>query len=169
MLIGFDASRAFVGEATGTENYSLNLLRALAKIDRKNRYRVYLRSTLGGYGDETRIVRGLRRTSPLNETPNNPSDLTGQAGIVTDKRFTNDWPQNFEFKVIRPRRLWTQVGLALETWRNPVDILFVPAHTLPVLRRRALWVPSVPRVSKAKLQEDRAHGTRDTLGARDTR
>lgn len=43
MLIGFDASRAFVGEATGTENYSLNLLRALAKIDRENRYRVYLR------------------------------------------------------------------------------------------------------------------------------
>ena len=44
MLIGFDASRAFVNEATGTENYSLNLLRALAKIDRKNRYRVYVRS-----------------------------------------------------------------------------------------------------------------------------
>ena len=43
MLIGFDASRAFASEATGTENYSLNLLRSLAKIDRKNRYRVYLR------------------------------------------------------------------------------------------------------------------------------
>ena len=63
MLIGFDASRAFASEATGTENYSLNLLKALAKVDRKNKYRVYLRSTLGGYGDEARIVRGLRQSS----------------------------------------------------------------------------------------------------------
>ena len=143
-LIGFDASRAFVNEATGTENYSLNLLRALAKIDKKNRYRVYLRSQSGK--SKWKVKNSLY-------TPDFDSRLL----------------PNFEFKVIRPYRFWTQVGLALETWRNPVDLLFVPAHTLPILRRRALWVPSVPRVSKAKLQEDRAHGTRDTLGVRDTR
>ena len=45
MLVGFDASRAFVREATGTENYSLNLLKALAKIDQKNKYRVYVRES----------------------------------------------------------------------------------------------------------------------------
>ncbi|MEK9147033.1 MAG: glycosyltransferase family 1 protein [Patescibacteria group bacterium] len=98
MLIGFDASRAFVFEATGTENYSLNLLHALAEVDRKNQYRVYLR------GQSSRALT------------------------------MNNWPRNFEFKVIRPNRLWTQVGLALETWREPVDLLFVPAHTLPVFR-----------------------------------
>lgn len=32
-------------------------------------------------------------------------------------------------------RLWTQVGLAKEVLFNPPDVLFVPAHTLPVIRR----------------------------------
>ena len=35
MRIGFDGSRAFVSEATGTENYSLNLLKSLAEIEHK--------------------------------------------------------------------------------------------------------------------------------------
>ena len=127
MLIGYDASRAFAADASGTENYSLELLKALAKVDRKNRYRIYLRGTLGGYGHEARNVRRLRKTLPLNKT-----------GIVTGKRFTKSWPANFEFVRIHPSWLWTQIGLALETWRNPVDVLFVPAHTLPVLRRRIM-------------------------------
>jgi len=106
MLIGFDASRVFVGQATGTENYSLNLLRALSKIDWKNRYRVYLRESQSGKSkwEDFRL------------------------------------PNNFELKIIRPRRFWTQVGLALETWRNPVDLLFIPAHTLPILRRRRIGI-----------------------------
>src|SRR3989344_9190031 len=115
MLIGFDASRAFASEATGTENYSRNLLRALAKIDRKNRYRVYLRGSSQFMVDSSQINKTVNR-EPIT------------------KNFI--WPANFEFKVIRPYRLWTQVGLALETWRNPVDLLFVPAHTLPIFRRR---------------------------------
>jgi glycosyltransferase involved in cell wall biosynthesis len=31
--------------------------------------------------------------------------------------------------------LWTQVGLALRTWTDRLDVLWIPAHTLPVLRR----------------------------------
>lgn len=102
MLIGFDASRAFTGQNTGTENYSLNLLKALAKVDRKNHYRVYLRS-----------ISDLSALSDLRDLKSKP---------------------NFEFKIVRPNRLWTQIGLALETWKAPVDVLFVPAHTLPILR-----------------------------------
>lgn len=98
MKIGFDASRAFIAEATGTENYSKNLLLSLAMIDHKNQYRVYLRNR-----DQAK-VEGLKL------------------------------PANFEFVNIRPGRLWTQFGLALETWKNPIDVLFVPAHTLPVFK-----------------------------------
>ena len=112
MLIGFDASRAFVWEATGTENYSFNLLCSLAKIDRRNKYRVYLRESQSGKS-------GVK------------------AGLYT-RDFDFKLPNNFELKIIRPRRLWTQIGLALETWRNPVDVLFVPAHTLPILRKRKI-------------------------------
>src|SRR2546429_7768069 len=32
-------------------------------------------------------------------------------------------------------RLWTQVGLAGEVLIHPPDVLFVPAHTIPVVRR----------------------------------
>lgn len=99
MIIGFDGSRAFQKDRTGTENYSYRLLKALAKIDRKNQYAVYIRPGV-------------------------------KAG--------NGWPGNFAFKVIPWPRFWTQGGLALQTLKDPLDVLFVPAHTLPVIRRPGL-------------------------------
>ncbi|MBI2019525.1 glycosyltransferase family 4 protein [Candidatus Daviesbacteria bacterium] len=98
MTIGFDGSRAFVSGRTGTENYSYQLLKALAQIDQKNQYIVYLRS--GGQ--------------------------------------TEKWPQNFHLKIINWPRLWTQGGLALQTFKDSLDVLFVPAHTLPLFRRPGL-------------------------------
>ncbi len=41
MLIGIDASRAALPRRTGTENYSLQLIRHLVQLDRRNRYRLY--------------------------------------------------------------------------------------------------------------------------------
>ena len=136
MLIGFDASRAFASEATGTENYSLNLLRSLAKIDRKNRYRVYLREgSMGPVSSFLPISAQSSFTSQPSQS-SKPEALRAVGSPSSAATHRTEWPPNFEFKVVRPYRLWTQLGLALETWRNPVDILFVPAHTLPVLRRR---------------------------------
>lgn len=99
MVIGFDGSRAFTDKKTGTENYSYNLLKALAKIDQKNLYIVYLRT------------QGLA--------------LQG-------------WPNNFKFQVINWPRLWTQGGLALKTFEEKLDVLFVPSHTLPIVRKPGL-------------------------------
>lgn len=48
------------------------------------------------------------------------------------------FPDNFEFKVINLPRLWTQLGLALRTFVDPIDVLFVPSHTLPLIRRPGL-------------------------------
>lgn len=31
--------------------------------------------------------------------------------------------------------LWTQIGLAFKTWTDNLDVLWVPAHTLPVFRK----------------------------------
>lgn len=122
MLIGFDASRAFSAQNTGTENYSLNLLKALAEVDQKNHYRVYLRG----------FSRG--KTPYLPNFPN--------------------LPNNFELRPIAPTRLWTQIGLALETWRAPVDLLFVPAHTLPILRRRSTIVYRLSKIFRYRLSID---------------
>ncbi len=102
MIIGFDASRAFVEDRTGTENYSYQLLKSLSQIDSENTYMVYMRS----------------------------STLPGDA--------LRGWPKNFQFKIINFPRLWTQVGLAIQTFKDNLDILFVPAHTLPIIRKPGL-------------------------------
>lgn len=98
MIIGFDASRAFVAERSGTENYSYQLLKAMLDFDEK--FLVYTRGDVS-LGEEF-------------------------------KR------ENLSFKPISWPRLWTQGGLAMATWQDKLDLLFVPAHTLPVLARPGL-------------------------------
>jgi len=41
MHVGIDASRIAFDERSGTENYTLRLIEAIAKIDNKNRYTLY--------------------------------------------------------------------------------------------------------------------------------
>jgi glycosyltransferase involved in cell wall biosynthesis len=110
MIIGFDGSRAFSKNEqsspgdhgrTGTENYSYQLLRHLAKIESTNKYLVYLR----------------------------PDSILGE---------NENWPENFEFKTLNYPRLWTQFGLAKQTFIDSIDVLFVPAHTLPLIRKPGL-------------------------------
>lgn len=51
--------------------------------------------------------------------------------------FVKDKP-NVSYKKIPLPRLWTQAGLASEVLFNPPDVLFIPAHTMPLLRRPGL-------------------------------
>ena len=104
MLIAIDASRAFIKERTGTENYSYQLIKAIAKLDHRNQYILYTR---------------------FPNHPNIPNN-------------SNEFPVNFSRKNIANRRLWTQIGLAKEMLINPPDVLFVPAHTLPIILRPGL-------------------------------
>lgn len=100
MLIGFDASRAFNKNRTGTENYSFQILSNILKIDHTNNYHIYIR--------------------PFVEVP----DLAVHP---------------YNFITIPFPRLWTQAGLALQTFKDKdLDVLFVPSHTLPLIRRPAL-------------------------------
>ncbi|MEX2043400.1 MAG: glycosyltransferase family 1 protein [Patescibacteria group bacterium] len=46
MVIGIDASRANITERTGVETYAYHIIRELARIDRKNNYRLYTREPL---------------------------------------------------------------------------------------------------------------------------
>ncbi|MBV9356239.1 MAG: glycosyltransferase family 1 protein, partial [Chloroflexi bacterium] len=66
MLIGVDASRINRPLLTGTETYSLELLRALLLLDRSNAYRLYLARALAagtlpaGRPIEARLIRRNR-------------------------------------------------------------------------------------------------------------
>lgn len=97
MVIGIDASRVETTENTGTENYSLNLIRRLAKIDRTNSYILYSRKKL------------------------------------KNKLAPKDLGANFKNRVISCPVFWTHCGLSTEMFLKSPDILFVPAHVLPLI------------------------------------
>lgn len=98
MLIGIDASRATAPQRTGTENYSLFLIRAMLALDRRNRYRLYCNQP--------------------------PAPGLFPAG------------ENMEVKTMPFPRLWTHLRLSWEMANHPPDVLFIPAHVLPLVHPR---------------------------------
>ena len=42
-------------------------------------------------------------------------------------------PTNWRVQIINCARLWTQIGLSVEMFLRPVDVLFIPAHTVPII------------------------------------
>lgn len=51
-----------------------------------------------------------------------------------------DLPKNWEIRIIKWKRFWTQIGLSLEILMHPIDVLFVPAHTVPVIHPKKTFV-----------------------------
>lgn len=102
MLIGVDASRATVTRRTGTERYSLEIIRSLLALGGQHDWRLYCRS---------RPAPGLF--------------VAGGDGAT-----------RVEIRVLPVPRLWTHVGLSGEMALHPPDVLFVPAHVLPLWRPR---------------------------------
>ena len=96
MLIGIDASRSVAQERTGTENYSLNLIRHLLALQSDHHYRLYF---------------------------NRPPTYNLQ-------------PATCNLRIMPFPRLWTHLRLSWEMARHPPDLLFVPAHVLPIVHPR---------------------------------
>lgn len=103
MVIGIDASRAFISERTGTENYSYELITHMLRLTASKKHT---------------FVLFIRPNAKI------PKELGGY--------------NNVSVKLINFPVLWTQVGLAMATWGAKLDVLWIPAHTLPILRRRSL-------------------------------
>lgn len=58
-----------------------------------------------------------------------------------DKSFWDGLKQgnsNFSYKVVPKLLSWTQVGLALELMKSPVDLFFTAVHTIPIIRKPSL-------------------------------
>lgn len=94
MLIGIDASRAFLKQRTGIEEYSYQIIK-------------HLRDRLGGHT----VVLYLRKNQAVDF----------------------ELPAGWRIKNINFAYLWTQIGLSLEMLFHPADVLFVPAHTVPLI------------------------------------
>jgi glycosyltransferase involved in cell wall biosynthesis len=104
MLIGIDASRSVAQKRTGTENYSLNLIRHLLALQSDHRYRLY-----------------FNRPPTHNLQPATLPPSSGQA---------------CNLRILPFPRLWTHLRLSWEMARRPPDLLFVPAHVLPIVHPR---------------------------------
>jgi glycosyltransferase involved in cell wall biosynthesis len=112
-IIGIDASRALSTAPTGTEGYSYHLIRAL------------LSQLAGLHLDTYYQTRLYFRSAP------EPDAFPGAAcGAL----------RRVELRVIPFPRLWTHLRLSLEMARHAPDLLFVPAHVLPLVRPRRTLV-----------------------------
>jgi glycosyltransferase involved in cell wall biosynthesis len=110
MDIGIDGSRAFLRYRTGIEEYSYQVIKHLREaIGEDVSVRLYVRKKLR--------VRNWRLVF-----------------LYPDIDFS--LPNNWQLRGIWAPRFWTQLGLSLEMLCQPVNTLFVPAHTLPLIGGR---------------------------------
>ncbi|GAC1387077.1 MAG: glycosyltransferase family 1 protein [Herpetosiphon sp.] len=94
LQIGIDASRLAVGQRTGTEHYSWNLLAALGLRPGNHHYTLY-----------------------ANRRPQSLPPL----------------PPRFALRTIPWPRLWTHLRLSFDLLHHRPDVLFVPAHVVPLV------------------------------------
>jgi glycosyltransferase involved in cell wall biosynthesis len=125
MIIGIDASRANRTHRSGTEWYSYYLIKYFAQLDKENRFILYTDSPLSAdLADLTRIdsAAGGQEVKPKYD----------QDGYQIVKSPNN----NFKAKVLRwPFScFWTLGRLSLEMFFRAPDVLFVPAHGVPLIR-----------------------------------
>lgn len=151
--IGVDASRLAVLQRTGTEQYTAHLLPALIDASAgRERWRLYFnrppspwpawlidRAGAGSVNGPPVMAARATDGPVASEAGGAPGALSvveagragGQPGLVAGsivERRVIPWP-----------RLWTHLRLATELRRDPPDLLFVPAHVVPV----ACPVPAV--------------------------
>jgi len=106
MIIGIDASRAFIEKRTGIEEYSYQVIKNLMdKISKEHQVILYVK--------KPQCFCSVSDTTVVFETLQIPA--------------------NWKIKKISWPRLWTQIGLSLEMLFNKVDTLFIPAHTVPFI------------------------------------
>lgn len=97
MVIGIDASRAFLRRRTGIEEYSYQVIRHLRKALESEQVILYLRS---------------------------------------DQNVDFAIPESWRIRKLWAPRFWTQVRLSIEMLLAAPDVLFVPAHTIPLIHPR---------------------------------
>lgn len=116
MLIGIDGSRAQRARRTGTERYSLEIIRHLLALPEasQHHWRLYL------------------------DTEPPPTFFAATPGRTL--------PTSIELCILPRQQLWTHLALARTVLRHPPDVLFIPAHVLPFVLPAKRLPPSVVTV-----------------------
>jgi glycosyltransferase involved in cell wall biosynthesis len=109
MLIGIDASRAFLENRTGIEEYAYQVIKNLTVVLHDQQVVLYMR---------------------------NHKEAKPPIGDLASEVLGFELPKNWKIKVIKWPFFWTQAGLSLEMLLHPVEVLFIPAHTVPLIHSR---------------------------------
>jgi len=155
MEIGIDASRANRDYKSGTEWYAYHIIRWLAKLDKKNKYILYsdkpLKGSLIDLGSEDN-----KSTKNLKPDINNDNFQK----IISPHN-------NFKAKILKwPfKYFWTQGRLSLEMILNKPNVLFVPAHALPIIHPKR----SIVTIHDIGYEKDKTLYEEEKIGAEDSR
>src|SRR3989344_6863066 len=143
MIIGIDASRANRQRKSGTEWYAYYLIRALAAADRQNQYILYA---------DQPLTNGLVDLNPITDQAEvklkTHLDRANRQILISPHHNFSGQILHWPFKY-----LWTQGRLSWEMLRLCPDILFIPAHTLPVIhpRKSLVTIHDIGFITQAKL------------------
>jgi len=125
MVIGIDASRANLDHKSGPEWYSYYLIRKLAQLDSKNEYILYTNKPLkDGLLDlsSNQCVKKSYEGEEIIIDKNNFQEIKSSHNNVRVKILK--WPFKY---------FWTLGRLSLEMLFHAPDVLFIPAHVLPLI------------------------------------
>ncbi len=106
-VIGIDASRAFLKRRTGIEEYAYQTIK-------------HLRDELPS--DEEVVLYVRKKIVWVNGRPK-----------MTIPEIDFELPKNWRVRGVWAPRFWTQIALSLEMFWHTPDVLFVPAHTVPII------------------------------------
>jgi glycosyltransferase involved in cell wall biosynthesis len=162
MIIGIDASRANRTHKSGTEWYSYYLIKYFAQLDKDNQFILYTDQPLSA---------DLADLTDLNFTP-----CSGDKKVFYPEYDQNGYQiiksphNNFKAKVLRwPfSYFWTLGRLSLwMIWHRP-DVLFVPAHGLPLVRPKKTvnTIHDIAFKREAELYEENKLGPESGRGKR---
>ena len=148
MIIGIDASRVSTARRTGTERYSLEIIRHLLALPEAegHRFRLYVQHpppvTPGDMPRGTDRDENVGRTGSPTHGVNFQNKPVGLPVRPTAAIFSAEQPfwsdPKVEVCLLPARRLWTHTALAWEVMRRRPDLLFVPSHVIPFLPPRLL-------------------------------
>lgn len=90
--------------------------------------RAFLRKRTGIEEYSFQVIKNLRE-----KLRNEEVILYVRPGEINSSVNSFDIPKKWKIKKVNWPRLWTQIGLSLEILFNPIDVLFIPAHTVPII------------------------------------
>ncbi len=96
--------------------------------------RAFLKKRTGTENYSYKLLKALAKIDRVNDYIIYTTDLHNLSTAVEQMYF----PKNFRIVKIGWSRLWTQGGLGLQTFKDKLDVLFIPAHTLPIIRKPGL-------------------------------